>query len=233
MRALTRKELTAALAERQLLRERARLDPAEAIRVLTPLQAQDPPAPYVALAARLDGFERAELEAAIDARSIVKTTIMRLTLHLVAAADYPGLPPPRRRPRGCASWRNAVRATSTSSRWSRELGRWLAKPRTNAEIREHVWRRYDGVPRHGLGAAHLRPHRAAARAAPARRPLEGPAARELRGRSAPAAERGRRRRARARALPGRLRARVAERHRELGRRRAARLQGRARSGSRP
>ena len=128
MRTLTRKELTAALAERQLLRERVRLDPAAAIRVLTPLQAQDPPAPYIALAARVDGFERAELEAAIDARTVVKTTVMRLTLHLVAAADYP-----------------AYHRLSTSARMRRwrkefthldeeqvveELGRWLRRPRT-------------------------------------------------------------------------------------------------------
>ena len=89
MRTLTRPELTAALAARQGLIERLRIDPAEAIRRLTPLQAQHPPAPYVALAARLDGFTRGDLEAAITAGSVVKTTIMRLTLHLAAAADYP------------------------------------------------------------------------------------------------------------------------------------------------
>ena len=144
MRVLTRKELTAALAERQLLRERARLEPAEAIRVLTPLQAQDPPAPYVALAARLDGFERERLEAAIDARSITKTTIMRLTLHLVAAADYPAY----HRFAAAAwmrKWRNDY-GHLDEQKVVRELARWLEKPRTNAEIREYVWRRYDGVP---------------------------------------------------------------------------------------
>ena len=87
MRVLTRAELTAALAARQLLLERARIPPAEAIRRLTPLQGQHPPAPFIALAARLDGFTRADLERAIDARSVVKTTIMRLTLHLAAATD--------------------------------------------------------------------------------------------------------------------------------------------------
>jgi hypothetical protein len=143
VRTLTRKELTAALAERQLLRERVRLEPIEAIRRLTPLQAQDPPAPYVALAARLDGFERAELEAAIDARAVVKTTIMRLTLHLVAAADYPAY--------------HRLSASVRMRRWRKEfshldedevveeLGRWLGQPRTNAEIREHLLGRYDGV----------------------------------------------------------------------------------------
>ena len=58
VRTLTRQELTAALAARQMLIERQRLAPAEAIRRLTPLQGQHPPAPYIALAARLDGFTR-------------------------------------------------------------------------------------------------------------------------------------------------------------------------------
>jgi hypothetical protein len=65
MESLSRERLTAALAARQLLLERARLSPAEAIRRLTPLQGQHPPAPYIGLAARLDGFTRAALEADI------------------------------------------------------------------------------------------------------------------------------------------------------------------------
>ena len=90
MRTLTRQELTAALAARQLLIERRRIAPAEAIRVLTPLQGQDSRAPFVALAARLDGFTRARPRGRDrGARSVVKTTIMRLTLHVAAAADYP------------------------------------------------------------------------------------------------------------------------------------------------
>ena len=104
MRTLTRPELTAALAARQGLIERRRLDPAEAIRRLTPLQGQHPPAPFIALAARLDGFTRADLEAAITAGSVVKTTINRLTLHLAAAADYPAYAQLTRQPR-MRSWR--------------------------------------------------------------------------------------------------------------------------------
>ena len=61
MRTLTRRELTAALAARQLLLRPERLEAAEAIRRLTPLQGQDSQAPYVALAARVEGFERDDL----------------------------------------------------------------------------------------------------------------------------------------------------------------------------
>ena len=47
-RTLTRKQLTAALAARQLLLERQRMKPAEAIRRLTPLQGQHSTAPHIA-----------------------------------------------------------------------------------------------------------------------------------------------------------------------------------------
>src|SRR5690349_14488405 len=89
MRTLTRRELTTALAARQMLLERQRLDPIEAIRRLTPLQGQEPRAPYIALAARLAGFKRDQLEVAICGGKAVKSTLMRATLHIAAADEYP------------------------------------------------------------------------------------------------------------------------------------------------
>lgn len=142
MRTLTRRELTAALAERQLLTERRRIAPAEAIRRLTPVQGQDSRAPYVALAARLDGFSRADLEAAIAARDVVKTTIMRLTLHLAAAADYPAYAQLARQAR-LRNWR-ATYPRLDQEQVTAELRAWLAEPRSNDEIRARV-REYDGV----------------------------------------------------------------------------------------
>jgi hypothetical protein len=142
VRTLTRPELTAALAARQGLLDRHRLDPAEAIRRLTPLQGQHPPAPYLALAARLEGFGRADLEAAIDARRVVKTTIMRLTLHLAAAEDYPAYAQLTRQAR-MRAWRKQY-AHLDEERVTAELGAWLREPRTNGEVRERVGA-YDGV----------------------------------------------------------------------------------------
>ncbi|HYN49893.1 MAG TPA: winged helix DNA-binding domain-containing protein [Thermoleophilaceae bacterium] len=143
MQTLTRAELTAALAARQLLVERRRIAPAEAIRLLTPLQGQDPPAPYIALAARLDGFRRDDLEAAISARRVVKTTIMRLTLHLAAADDYPAFAQLTRQAR-MRSWRKQYPHLD-EAQVTAELGQWLGEPRTNAEIRERVKGAYAGV----------------------------------------------------------------------------------------
>ncbi|HKH18793.1 MAG TPA: crosslink repair DNA glycosylase YcaQ family protein [Solirubrobacteraceae bacterium] len=142
MRTLTRQELTAALAARQLLLERRRLRPADAIRLLTPLQAQHPPAPFLALAARLDGFTRVRLEAAICARGVVKATIMRLTLHVAAADEYPAYAQVARQAR-MRNWRSTY-AHLDEAQVAAELGAWLAEPRTNDEIRERVVR-YEGV----------------------------------------------------------------------------------------
>src|ERR1700754_3378039 len=125
-----------------MLLSRERLDPAEAIRRLTPLQGQDAPAPYVALAARLDGFARAGLEAAIGGGEVIKTTIMRLTLHVAAAVDYPAYAQLSRQAR-MRNWRK-VYAHLDEEQVALELGEWLREPRTNNEIRERVGR-YDGV----------------------------------------------------------------------------------------
>jgi hypothetical protein len=135
-RVLTRGELTAALAARQMLLERRRIAPAEAIRHLTPLQAQHPPAPYLALAARLDGFERDALEAAFAARDVVKTTVMRTTLHAVAADEYDAYAQLTRQAR-LRTWRREY-AHLDEERVLAELTAWLREPRTNADIRERV-----------------------------------------------------------------------------------------------
>jgi hypothetical protein len=142
VRTLTRRELTAALAARQMLLERRRLAPAEAIRGLTPLQGQHAPAPYIALAARLEGFTREALEAAIEARAVVKATLMRLTLHLTAADDQPAYTQLARQAR-LRTWRRQY-AHLDEAQITAELGSWFRQPRTTNEVRERV-RDYDGV----------------------------------------------------------------------------------------
>ena len=142
-RTLTRRELTAALAARQLLLERRKLSPAAALRRITPVQGQEPPSPFIALAARLDGFERRRLERAIDAGTVVRATLMRMTLHLAAAADLPAYSDFTRRSR-LRLWRTKYPGLD-EEKVAAELRRWFAGPRTTREIRERV-ARYDGVP---------------------------------------------------------------------------------------
>jgi hypothetical protein len=90
-RVLTLRELNRTLLLRQLLLRRERLPVARAIERVGALQAQWAPAPYVALWSRLEGFERAALERALARGSVVKALLMRATMHLVSARDYPWL----------------------------------------------------------------------------------------------------------------------------------------------
>ena len=89
MKPLTLRQLNRATLARQLLLERVPLDVPTAVHRLGALQGQRPRAPYVALAARLEGFEREELSRALHDRTVVRATLMRETLHLVTAEDYP------------------------------------------------------------------------------------------------------------------------------------------------
>jgi hypothetical protein len=86
---LTARQLNRATLGRQLLLERRRLTPTKAMRHVVALQAQEPPSPYIALWNRLKGFDGAALDRAFASHDIVKAQLMRITLHAVAAADYP------------------------------------------------------------------------------------------------------------------------------------------------
>jgi hypothetical protein len=87
-RVLTRVELNRALLARQLLLERRKLPVARAVEALAGLQAQYTPSPYLSLVARLDGFRREQLTRALERRSVVKSLLMRGTLHLVTPRDF-------------------------------------------------------------------------------------------------------------------------------------------------
>ena len=88
-RVLTERELNRAVLGRQLLLERRALGPAEAIERIGGLQTQYAPSGYIGLWSRLDDFARADLTAALESRRVVQATVMRSTIHTVAAADYP------------------------------------------------------------------------------------------------------------------------------------------------
>jgi hypothetical protein len=87
-RVLTTAELNRALLARQLLLERVDLPIPAVVERVAGLQAQYAPAMYVALWTRLRRFSRPDLDAALDDRSVVEATLMRVTIHLVAAGDY-------------------------------------------------------------------------------------------------------------------------------------------------
>ncbi len=87
-RRLTQLELNRALLARQLLLEREPLSPLEAVEWLAGVQCQEPPAPFFALWSRVRDLDPAELVRLLEDGEVVRTTLMRATLHLVSARDF-------------------------------------------------------------------------------------------------------------------------------------------------
>jgi hypothetical protein len=108
-RTLTQIELNRALLARQLLLERASLPLPRALERVGGLQTQYAPSGYIGLWSRLAGFERDDLTRALERRSVVQGTLMRITIHLVSARDYPLLAEGVRERRR-ESWLKARRA---------------------------------------------------------------------------------------------------------------------------
>ncbi|HTJ59842.1 MAG TPA: winged helix DNA-binding domain-containing protein [Candidatus Saccharimonadales bacterium] len=136
-RVLSDRELNRALLARQLLLKRAALAPAAAIERLAGLQAQWAPAPYIGLWSRLAKFGIADLERALAARTVVKATLMRGTLHLVSAADYPALCIATTRTRA-GRWAPAARRIADGERVHAETLRYAQRPRTRAELADFL-----------------------------------------------------------------------------------------------
>ncbi len=86
---LSRRALNRALLARQFLLRREPLDVLTAIDRLAGIQAQWSPSPYLALWSRLERFAIDDLQRELEQRTVVKATLMRLTLHLVTAREYP------------------------------------------------------------------------------------------------------------------------------------------------
>ncbi|UUU22442.1 winged helix DNA-binding domain-containing protein [Streptomyces sp. DSM 40750] len=85
---LTARALNRATLARQLLLAREPLDVVEAVRRVVALQAQQPASPYIALWNRLSPFDPTTLDTALTDHRLVRSTLMRITLHTVHADDY-------------------------------------------------------------------------------------------------------------------------------------------------
>ncbi len=106
---MTARALNRSTLARQVLLRREPLGVVEGVRRVVALQAQHPASPYLALWNRLTGLDAADLDAAFARREVVKATLMRITLHAVAAGDY-------------RAFREAMEPTLRAGR----LGRFLA-----------------------------------------------------------------------------------------------------------
>jgi hypothetical protein len=119
----------------------------DVIEHLVGLQAQEPKDPYVALWTRLRGFRPEELEGLLEAREVVRLTLMRGTIHLVTARD-------------CLALRPAIQAVTERIHWTASpfgkrlggaepaevvaAGRAFLEdgPATRAQIRDHLAERW-------------------------------------------------------------------------------------------
>src|ERR1700730_17180825 len=88
-RVLTARELNRALLARQLLLQRSPLALSRALVRVAGLQTQYAPSAYVGLCARRRDFRRAALTTALEQRRAVQGTLMRSTIHIVSAGDFP------------------------------------------------------------------------------------------------------------------------------------------------
>ena len=86
---LSLRQLNRATLARQLLLAREPIDVVGAVHRVVAIQAQEPASPYVALWNRIAGFDPGDLDDAFATHAVVKAQLLRLTLHAVAAEDYP------------------------------------------------------------------------------------------------------------------------------------------------
>jgi hypothetical protein len=100
---LTERQLGRALLARQLLLERGRGSLPKTLERVGGIQAQYAPSMYVGLWSRLADFERNQLTRALERRTVVQGTLLRITIHLVSAADW---------------WPFAIAVRSARRRWT-------------------------------------------------------------------------------------------------------------------
>ncbi|HEY3523622.1 MAG TPA: winged helix DNA-binding domain-containing protein [Candidatus Limnocylindrales bacterium] len=152
---LTARGLNRATLGRQLLLERTRLPVVDAVRRVVAIQAQEPPSPYLALWNRVAGFEPADLDTAFAEGSVVKATLMRVTLHAVAATDYPALhdamqPTLRGARLNDRRFRRSGLTPERADALLPDVLRYATTPRTNAEAEEWLDERVGETPKPGL-----------------------------------------------------------------------------------
>ncbi|MEP6759520.1 MAG: winged helix DNA-binding domain-containing protein [Actinomycetota bacterium] len=87
-RTLTERELNRALLARQMLLQRVSVPLPRALERMGFLQDQYAPSGYIGLWSRVAGFERADLNRALERRTVVQGTLLRATIHLVSRRDY-------------------------------------------------------------------------------------------------------------------------------------------------
>src|SRR5215207_6797598 len=145
---LSTRALNRAVLERQMLLRRCEMPVLEAIERLIGLQAQLPNPPYVGLWTRLASFEKNALTRLIEKRRVVRSTMMRVTQHLVTARDYLQLRPVLQPmlDRSCRSrWAKGTAGIDEAVLLKAGRALLVEQPRTITEIRALLAKRW---PKH-------------------------------------------------------------------------------------
>ncbi len=151
---LSTRALNRALLARQLLLERSRRSLTAALERVAGLQTQYAPSAYIALWSRLEGFRRDALTRALHQRRAVQATLMRSTIHVVSARDFPLFATAIRRPR--QEWWSRVQRRQMEGVDMEDVGRRVRKflgdgPRHRRELEEFL--REEGFPRIAAASA--------------------------------------------------------------------------------
>ncbi|MFI6876462.1 winged helix DNA-binding domain-containing protein [Streptomyces sp. NPDC050400] len=137
---MTARALGRATLERQLLLRRSPMKTEEAVAHLVGLQAQEVRPPYLALAARLDGFTPADLSDALEERRVARIVTLRSTIHLHTADDCMTLRPlvQPARERELRMFRKGLVGVDLERLCALSRTYVEEEPRTPKQIREHL-----------------------------------------------------------------------------------------------
>ncbi len=146
---LSRRALNRAMLDRQLLLRRSKMTALEAVEHLAGLQAQAPNPPYFALWTRLHDFRQEDLANLLLDRSVVRTALMRSTVHLASSSD-------------ALAWRPIMQPVYDRSMYNtqftpeikdldhQEIGRFTRKllgerPLSSGELSAELMKRWEGA----------------------------------------------------------------------------------------
>src|SRR5436305_7730038 len=152
---LTARALNRTTLARQLLLRRKRIEVADAVRRVVAIQAQEPASPYLALWNRVSGFDPADLDRAFADHSVVKGSLMRITLHAVEETDYPAfheaiLPSLRAARLNDRRFLRTGLTAADADALLPEVLEFAADPRTNAEGEAWLDERLGVTPKPGV-----------------------------------------------------------------------------------
>lgn len=145
-------QLNRATLQRQMLLRREPASVSDVVRRIVALQAQSPSAPYIALWNRIAGLDLDTVDQAFVDHTLVKASLMRITLHAVDATDYPAFhaastPLLRAARLNDRRYRRTGLTTEDADGALPRLLEFLETPRSKAEILDHLAREVSDEPR--------------------------------------------------------------------------------------